>query len=109
MAQRISPQQGLQTLLQGEALFVDVRDPASHAQARIPGALPLAQGSLERFLAATRRDQPLVVYCYHGHSSQAASDYLSEQGFTVFSLDGGFEHWRQAFPEQVDDHPLTPP
>lgn len=105
MAERISPQQGLQALQQGEALFVDVRDPASHAQARIPGAQPLAQGDLEQFLTNTRRDQLLVVYCYHGHSSQAASDYLSEQGFTsVLSLDGGFEHWRQAFPEEVDNH-----
>lgn len=110
MADRISPQQGLDALQQGEALFVDVRDPDSHAQARIPGARPLAQNSLEAFLQATRRDQPLVVYCYHGHSSQAASDYLNEQGFTsVVSLDGGFEHWRQAFPDQVDSQAPSQP
>ena len=51
----------------------------------------------------TDRQQALVVYCYHGHSSQGASDYLAEQGFSsVVSLDGGFEHWRQAHPEHVD-------
>lgn len=98
----ISAQQGLDVLEQGDALFVDVRDPASHAQARIPGAVPLTQATLDHFLAHTDRQKPLVVYCYHGHSSQPASDFLTEKGFArVVSLDGGFEHWRQAYPEQV--------
>ena len=103
MAERITPEEGVTKLQSGEALFVDVRDPASHQEARIPGALLLNQSNLEDFLAATDRQQALVVYCYHGHSSQGASDYLAEQGFSsVVSLDGGFEHWRQAHPEHVD-------
>ncbi len=103
MAERISPEEGIEKLRGGEALFVDVRDPASHQEARIPGSLLLNQTNLEDFLAATDRQRPLVVYCYHGHSSQGASDYLNEQGFhSVVSLDGGFEHWRQAHPEHVD-------
>ncbi|MBL7251564.1 thiosulfate sulfurtransferase GlpE [Alloalcanivorax sp. C16-2] len=106
MAERISPEQGLERLREGDALFVDVRDPDSHGQARIPGAVPLNQANLEQFLADTDRQRPLVVYCYHGHSSQGASDYLTEHGFSsVVSLDGGFEYWRQAYPEQVDDQP----
>ncbi|ASK33139.1 thiosulfate sulfurtransferase (plasmid) [Alcanivorax sp. N3-2A] len=107
MAECISPPQGLEILQRGEALFVDVRDPASHDEARVAGARPLTQDNLDDFLASTHRDQPLVVYCYHGHSSQSASDYLAAQGFTaVVSLDGGFEHWRQAYPDQVDSTPL---
>lgn len=103
MAERITPEEGVSKLQSGEALFVDVRDPASHQEARIPGARLLNQSNLEDFLAATDRQQALVVYCYHGHSSQGASDYLAEQGFhSVVSLDGGFEHWRQAHPEHVD-------
>ena len=103
MAERISPEDGVIKLQSGDTLFVDVRDPASHQEARIPGSLLLNQSNLEDFLAATDRQQPLVVYCYHGHSSQGASDYLAEQGFhSVVSLDGGFECWRQAHPEHVD-------
>jgi len=104
MAERIAPEDGVVKLENGEALFVDVRDPASHQEARIPGSVLLNQTNLEDFLAATDRQQPLVVYCYHGHSSQGASDYLMEQGFNaVVSLDGGFEYWRQAHPQHVDD------
>ncbi|MEO1902233.1 MAG: thiosulfate sulfurtransferase GlpE [Alcanivorax sp.] len=103
MAECIGPEQGREILRDGGALFIDVRDPESHRQARIPGALPLSQAGLEAFLAATDRAHPLVVYCYHGHSSQSASDFLSEQGFqAVVSLDGGFEYWRRAYPDQVE-------
>lgn len=42
-------------------------------------------------------DSPLVVVCYHGISSQNAAQYLHEQGFDdVYSLDGGFQAWREA-------------
>lgn len=103
MVTRISPEQGRDALDDGKTLFVDVRDPDSHAQARIPGAVALTQANLDRFLVDTDTDQPLVVYCYHGHSSQAACDFLAEQGFTrVVSLDGGFEYWRQAYPNNVE-------
>lgn len=103
MAIRISPEQGRDALDDEKTLFVDVRDPASHEQARIPGAVPLTQATLDRFLATTDVEQPLVVYCYHGHSSQSACDFLTEKGFTrVVSLDGGFEYWRQAYPDKVE-------
>ena len=103
MANRISPEQGRDAHEEGKTLFVDVRDPASHAQARIPGANPLTQATLDHFLANTDTRQPLVVYCYHGHSSQAACDFLAEKGFTrAASLDGGFEYWRQAYPDKVE-------
>lgn len=110
MAHCISPQQGLDALEQDDTLFVDVRDPASYAQARIPGAVPLTQATLDDFLTETDRQRPLVVYCYHGHSSQSASDFLTDKGFArVVSLDGGFEHWRQAYPEQVEANTQEPP
>ncbi|MDE0931482.1 MAG: rhodanese-like domain-containing protein, partial [Halioglobus sp.] len=41
------------------------------------------------------RDQPLLIYCYHGNSSQGAADYFFNQGFEdVYSMDGGYEAWR---------------
>ena len=42
----------------------------------------------------TPKDRPLVVYCYHGHSSQMAARFLVDQGFTeVYNLEGGYEAW----------------
>ena len=53
--------------------------------------------------AAADLDQPLIVTCYHGHSSQSAAAYLVNQGFSdVYSLDGGFELWRHTYPADVE-------
>jgi thiosulfate sulfurtransferase len=41
--------------------------------------------------------------CYHGNSSKGAAQYLLTQGFkAAYSIDGGFDAWRAAFPQQVD-------
>ncbi len=88
MAERIAPEDGVVKLENGEALFVDVRDPASHQEARIPGSVLLNQANLEDFLAATDRQQPLVVYCYHGHSSQGKLPSDTEESACKSSIKG---------------------
>jgi len=75
--------------------IVDVRDPASYQSGRLPGARLLDNQSVREFIADTDKATPVLVYCYHGNSSQGASAWLAQQGFTeVYSLDGGFEHWK---------------
>ncbi len=104
MATRISPAEGKQRFEQGDALFVDIRDPASFAAGHLRGAVHLTQSNVEPFLTTTAPEQPLVIYCYHGNSSQGAADWLSEQGFRdVVSLDGGYEGLRQQYPELLEE------
>lgn len=99
---RIDVNQAHALLEQGAAL-VDIRDADSYAAGHIPTAQHLDNHSLPDFFAAADLDQPLIVVCYHGHSSQSAAAYLVNQGFSqVYSMDGGFEHWRHAFPEVVE-------
>ncbi|WP_373187584.1 thiosulfate sulfurtransferase GlpE [Halopseudomonas sp.] len=99
--ERIGPEPALQLLEQGAAV-VDIRDPQSFAGGHITGAQHLDNGSLPDFVAAADREQPLIVCCYHGNSSQPAASYFAELGFArVFSLDGGYELWRQQFPEKT--------
>ncbi|HSX70328.1 MAG TPA: thiosulfate sulfurtransferase GlpE, partial [Pseudomonas sp.] len=58
--------------------------------------------SLPDFIAQADFDQPLIVACYHGNSSQSAAAYLAHQGFSeVYSLNGGFELWHSQYPDQV--------
>jgi thiosulfate sulfurtransferase len=83
-------------LLESGATVVDVRDPASYEAAHVPGATPLNDANIEKFVAGADKTKPIVVYCYHGHTSMGAAAYLMDQGFTeVYSLIGGFERWRQ--------------
>lgn len=99
---RISPEQA-QALRNEGGVVVDIRDAQSYAEGHISGSKHLDNHSLHDFIAAADLDHPLVVTCYHGHSSQSAAAYLINQGFSeVHSLDGGFELWRQTFPQDVE-------
>lgn len=71
---------------------VDTRDPQSFSLSTIEGAFNLNQNNLEQYISNIEANEPLVVCCYHGHSSQGVARYLSERGFNeVYSLDGGYE------------------
>ncbi|WP_437880206.1 thiosulfate sulfurtransferase GlpE [Pseudomonas sp. LRF_L74] len=98
---RISPEQA-QSLRDQGAVVVDIRDPQSFASGHISQSLHLDNHSLADFIARADFDKPLIVSCYHGNSSQGAAAYLANQGFSeVYSLDGGFELWRNQFPQHV--------
>lgn len=88
--------------LQQQAALVDIRDPQSFAVAHARGAYHLTNDSLVAFMKQADLDTPVLVMCYHGHSSQGAAQYLINQGFSeVYSVDGGFEAWQRHYPEQV--------
>ncbi len=98
---RIAPEQAAELLGQGAGL-VDIRDPQSYEAGHIPSARRLDNDNLPQFLASADKSVPLIVCCYHGNSSQPAAAFLADTGFSeVYSLDGGFELWRQQFPDQV--------
>ena len=82
----------------GSATIVDIRDPSSYQSGHIPNAIHLSDDTIQQFISSTDQGKPLVVYCYHGISSQGAAAYFSEQGFKeVSSMIGGFEGWRAVF------------
>ena len=98
---RISPQQVQELRAQG-AVVVDIRDPQSFANGHISGSRHLDNHSLHDFITHADLDAPLIVSCYHGNSSQGAAAYLASIGFAeTYSLDGGFDLWRQTYPERV--------
>lgn len=96
---RILPEAAQELLAARAPAVVDVRDEHSYRAARLPGAIRLDSQSVTDFVEDTDKATPVLVYCYHGHSSQGASAWLADKGFAeVYSLDGGFEHWRGHFP-----------
>jgi thiosulfate sulfurtransferase len=95
-----------QSLREQGAAVVDIRDPQSFARVHISGSQHLDNQSLPDFIRAADLDQPLLVVCYHGNSSQSAAAYLVGQGFAdVYSLDGGIEAWQASFPSDVSSLP----
>ena len=95
----ISVQETQQKLEAKQARLVDIRDEQSFVTGHIEGAVHLTNGTLVNFTQETDFDTPVIVCCYHGISSQQAAQFLIHQGFDeVYSMDGGFEGWRQSFP-----------
>lgn len=93
--QRIAPEAAAEMVATRQPLLVDVRDAQSYRAARIHGAKHLDNQSVQVFVEISDKSSPVLVYCYHGNSSQNVAAWLAEKGFTeVYSLDGGFEYWR---------------
>jgi rhodanese-related sulfurtransferase len=82
------------------AAVIDVRlteDFADDPQL-IPDAMYRDPEAIESWAAAmSPKDQPVIVYCVRGKwVSQKAANYLKDQGYDVYSLEGGIEGWKQA-------------
>ena len=93
--------QAQEHLAQG-AQLVDIRDPQSFMMGHAAGAQHLTNDNLADFIANANQALPVLVMCYHGNSSKSAAQYLLGQGFSAaYSIDGGFDAWRAAFPQQV--------
>lgn len=82
--------------------LVDIRDSGSFGAGHIPGSCHLDNDSVAALVQQAPRERPLVVVCYHGHSSMQAAAWLAAQGYAeVYSLDGGFSEWQQRCPARV--------
>lgn len=81
------------------ATICDIRDETSFKNGHIEGAFHLTNQSMAQLMNDIDFDRPVIVVCYHGHSSQGAAQYLISQGFEdVYSLDGGFTEWAKVQP-----------
>ncbi|MGC9400837.1 thiosulfate sulfurtransferase GlpE [Vibrio genomosp. F10] len=95
--QTINIEQAQAYLEQSSAILVDTRDSQSFAQGHVAGAFSLSNDTIVEFMNEVEFEQPIMVMCYHGISSQGVAQYLVNQGFTdVYSIDGGIEAWRRA-------------
>lgn len=79
--------------------LLDVREESEFAKDRLPGAVHLGKGiierDIERFHPGTGTE--LVLYCGGGFRSALAADALQKMGYErVFSMDGGIRGWREA-------------
>lgn len=93
----ISPEQAWQMLNEEDAVLVDVRDMQRFSYSRPQGAFHLTNHSYGSFQDEYDFDQPVIVSCYHGVSSQNVAQFLVEQGYErVYSLKGGFDGWVRA-------------
>ena len=93
----LAPAEAHEAIADKEVTLVDIRDPESFQAAHLVDAVHVNDANIHEFLETANRQQPLIVYCYHGISSAGAASFFSEQGFEKVShIEGGFEAWQQS-------------
>ena len=79
--------------------LLDIRDLASFSASNIENSIHVSDTNVEKIVTSADKNQPLLIYCYHGNSSKGAAEYFFRAGFTkAYSIDGGFEDWRLKYP-----------
>ena len=89
-----------QRMDQGESFhLIDVREESEWQQSRLPNAIHLGKGVIERDIEKIIPDKnsEIVLYCGGGFRSALAADNIQKMGYTnVISMDGGFRGWAEA-------------
>jgi rhodanese-related sulfurtransferase len=87
-------------LARGERpLLVDVREESEWAQYRLPGAIHLSKGIIERDIERVipDHDREIILYCGGGFRSALVADNLKTMGYRrPVSMDGGIRGWMEA-------------
>lgn len=82
----------------GEAILVDVREPAEHAAQSIPGATLLPLGKISRTALPALQNKKLVLHCKAGKRGGVACETLLKESpeLEIYNLEGGIDAWAQA-------------
>lgn len=91
----ISVKEALTVRREADVVFLDVRDPQEYNLGKVPGAVTISRGNLEKNVdGLIPRDTSVVVYCANGNRSAFAADVLNVMGYSdVRSLREGFSGW----------------
>jgi len=80
-----------------EYQIIDVRGYSEYKISRIPGAINIHAGELEKKLAKLDTNKKIVVHCESGDRSSIASSFLAGNGLTeVYNLTCGINGWVEA-------------
>ena len=90
----------------GERFYlVDVREDHEWLKGRLPGAVHVGKGVIERDIETRIPDSAaeIVLYCGGGYRSALAADSLQRMGYkNVVSMDGGYRGWLESgFPVET--------
>jgi len=80
-------------------MILDVRDPSEFAAGTITGAVNIPLGQLRERLEELPRDREIWISCGVGQRAYYACRLLSQHGFNVRNLSGGYESYRARYPQ----------
>lgn len=84
-------------LKSGEAILVDVREPAEFQAANIPSATLIPLATISKSALPNTDGKKLVMHCKAGMRSLSACDKLlaEDPNLVIYNLEGGIDAWMQ--------------
>ena len=79
-------------------LLIDIREESEWENNRIPGAIYLGKGIIEREIesVAPNNDTQIVLYCGGGYRSALSAENLQRMGYkNVYSMIAGITEWEE--------------
>lgn len=101
----LSPAEIQARLDSGEELFlIDLREPRQYHAGHIADAILLPAGDFaDRYTREIDAEDPVILVCEKGMTSDAAARFLIDQGFTdVATMEGGMLAWEGALVSRGD-------
>ena len=83
----------LASLLEGDIVLVDVRQPDEHLEARVPGVQLIPLPELGERHGEIPEADTVYVICKVGGRSMKAAEFLTAQGRTAVNVAGGTNAW----------------
>jgi len=74
----------------GSVTLLDVRTPQEAARGRIDGFINIPLDDLRKNIGEMDKSKPVYVHCHSGMRSYIAARILSQHGFEVYNLSGGY-------------------
>ncbi|MBP7174970.1 MAG: FAD-dependent oxidoreductase [Thermoclostridium sp.] len=75
----------------GDYTLLDVRTPAEYQNGHVAGAINIPVDDLREKLSLLDKDKTIVAYCQIGLRGYIADRILSQNGFRVFNVTGGYK------------------
>ena len=109
--EEISVEEFHQILNSEEYFLIDLRTESEHNSGFIPSSINITRGLLEFQIAkestwakagmyVPTHNDLLIVYCKSGKRAALAAETLERMGYTnVKSIEGGWEKWKNTYPE----------
>jgi len=107
----IDPDTLRQWLDRGEAVLIDVREPAEHRAERIRRSRLVPLGKIASANLSDLQERKLVIHCRKGGRGAAACERLLAEnpGLEIYNLSGGIEAWIDAgLPVEREGGPVLP-
>jgi rhodanese-related sulfurtransferase len=80
-----------ENLAQDRGFMLDVRDPSEYIKGCVEGAVNIPLNDLRQRMAEVPKDQEVWSYCFVGQRSYYAARALSQYGYNIKSLSGGYK------------------